>query len=398
VRAPPRLRRPKPQRRSQALLATDVGSFHFGARPGKRCPHGLRGGILLDRSVDASFDDSGLRYAGESVLVTGGASFIGSHLVELLLAQGAQVRVADDFSSGSMRNLDRVADDVEVLVGDLRDPAFASKAVEGAETVFHLAALHGGRGYIETHPVECTSNMLLDHVVFSAAITAGTTRLVHASSACVYPVDLQASDSHRLLLGEEDASFDEPGKAYADGEYGWAKLMGELQLRAFHKQYGVDAIAARIFTAYGERENESHAVIALIAKAVAKLDPYPVWGDGKQTRNFTYVRDTVRGLALAGRLSGHSVLNVGSANHNTVLELMDVIFDHLEWRPKRISHELDKPVGVRSRASDNTRIRALTAWEPTTPLSEGIPRTIDWYVTNTAQERLINLDELLLTR
>jgi UDP-glucose 4-epimerase len=174
--------------------------------------------------------------------------------------------------------------------------------------------------------------------------------------------------------------------------------MGELQLQAFHKQYGVDAIAARIFTAYGERENESHAVIALIAKAVAKLDPYPVWGDGKQTRNFTYVRDTVEGLALAGRLNGHQVLNVGSANHNTVLELMDVIFDHLEWRPETISHELDRPVGVRSRASNNTRIKALTSWEPSTSLSEGIPRTIDWYVANTAQERLTRLHELLLTR
>jgi nucleoside-diphosphate-sugar epimerase len=352
----------------------------------------------LDRSVDALVDASGLPYSGESVLVTGGASFIGSHLVELLLAHRARVRVADDFSSGSMRNFNGVLDEVEVLDGDLRDPVFTARAVHGAQTVFHLAALHGGRGYIETHPVECTSNMLLDHVVFSAAVAAGATRLVHASSACVYPIDLQASDSHRVLLREEDANFEEPGKAYADGEYGWAKLMGELQLRAFHQQYGVDAIAARIFTAYGERENESHAVIALIAKAVAKLDPYPVWGDGKQTRNFTYVRDTVMGLALAGRLTGHQVLNVGSANHNTVLELMDVIFDHLEWRPERISHELDKPVGVRSRAADNTRIKALTSWEPRTSLSEGIPRTVDWYVANTAEERLARLHELLLTR
>lgn len=352
----------------------------------------------MDHSRDASVDGPRFRYSGESVLVTGGASFIGSHLVELLVAEGAQVRVADDFSSGSIRNLSGVADKVEILVGDLRDPAYAARAVDGMETVFHLAALHGGRGYIDTHPVECTSNMLLDHVVFSAAIGAGATRLVHASSACVYPVDLQASDSHRLLLREEDANFEEPGKAFADGEYGWAKLMGELQLRAFHKQYGVDAIAARIFTAYGERENESHAVIALIAKAVAQLDPYPVWGDGKQTRNFTYVRDTVEGLALAGRLTGHQVLNVGSATHNTVLELMDVIFHHLGWRPDRICHELDKPVGVRSRASDNTRIRALTSWEPRTSLLEGVPRTIDWYVANTAPERLTRLHEVLLTR
>jgi nucleoside-diphosphate-sugar epimerase len=378
-----------------ARTARCVWSGHLGSKPEREgTPFWPQGGNLMDSSMNGS----GLRYSGESVLVTGGASFIGSHLVELLVAQGARVRVADDFSSGSMPNLYGVSGEIEIFAGDLRDPGVAARAVDSVQTVFHLAALHGGRGYIDTHPVECTSNMQLDHVVFSAAVAAGVTRLVHASSACVYPVDLQASDSERLLLREEDANFHEPGKAFADGEYGWAKLMGELQLHAFHKQYGVDAIAARIFTAYGERENESHAVIALIAKAAAKLDPYPVWGDGKQTRNFTYVRDTVQGLALAGRLTGHQVLNVGSARHHTVLELMDVIFDHLQWRPADFTFELDKPVGVRSRASDNTRIQALTSWEPETSLSEGIARTIDWYVASTPPERLARLEELLLSR
>ncbi len=216
-----------------------------------------------------------VRYDGERVLVTGGASFIGSHLVECLVRAGARVTVADDLSSGRMGNLASVAEDVPRAIGDLRDPDFASRVVRGQDTVFHLAAMHGGRGYIDTHPVECTNNMLLDHVVFSAAATAGVGRIVHASSACVYPVDLQASDSRRQLLREEDAGFDEPGKAFADGEYGWAKLMGELQLHAFHKQFGLDAVAARIFTAYGERENESHAVVALVAKAVAGSTPIP---------------------------------------------------------------------------------------------------------------------------
>jgi UDP-glucose 4-epimerase len=339
-----------------------------------------------------------LAYDGESVLVTGGASFIGSHLVELLLHSGGRVAVADDFSSGSSGNLDAVAGDVEVLAGDLRDPVFATRALRGRDLVFHLAAMHGGRGYIDTHPVECTNNMLLDHVVFSAAAMAGVGRIVHASSACVYPVDLQASDSERLLLGEQDANFDVPGKAFADGEYGWAKLMGELQLRAFHKQYGLDAIAARIFTAYGERENESHAVVALIAKAAARLDPYPVWGDGRQTRNFTYVGDTVLGLALAGRLTGYQVLNVGSSEHHTILELMDVIFDRVDWRPADLDLQLDKPVGVRSRASDNTLIRQLTGWEPRTPLAVGVGRTLDWYVDTTPAARLEDLESRLMAR
>jgi UDP-glucose 4-epimerase len=339
-----------------------------------------------------------VRYDGERVLVTGGASFIGSHLVQLLLCAGARVTVADDLSSGDLDNLASVAGDVVTAIGDLRDPGFASRAVRGQDTVFHLAAMHGGRGYIDTHPVECTNNMLLDHVVFSAAATADVGRLVQASSACVYPVDLQASDSRRLHLREVDAGFDEPGKAFADGEYGWAKLMGELQLRAFHKQHGLDAVAARIFTAYGERENESHAVVALIAKAAARLDPYPVWGNGQQTRNFTYVGDTVMGLALAGRMSGFQLLNVGSAQHHTILELMEVIFERLGWRPGALDLQLDKPVGVRSRASDNTRIKRLTGWEPRTSLTEGVNRTIDWYVESTPPERLRNLESRLMVR
>jgi len=209
---------------------------------------------------------------------------------------------------------------------------------------------------------------------------------------------LQDSEIRRVLLRETDANFEEPGKAFADGEYGWAKLMGELQLRAFHKQFGINAIAARIFTAYGERENESHAVIALIAKAAARLDPFPIWGDGKQTRNFTYVRDTAQGLALAGRLTGFEVVNVGTARHHTVLELLDLIFDHIDWRPMQIDLQEDKPVGVRSRAADTTRIRQLTGWEPSTALADGVARTTDWYVQTITPERLRELDRLLMTR
>ncbi len=100
----------------------------------------------MDRPVDASQ----LQYSGESVLVTGGASFIGSHLVELLVAQGARVTVADDFSSGSTRNLKNVADGIKILAGDLRDSGFTARAVSGVDTIFHLAALHGGRGYIDS--------------------------------------------------------------------------------------------------------------------------------------------------------------------------------------------------------------------------------------------------------
>ena len=222
------------------------------------------------------------KYNSKNILVTGGASFIGSHLVELLLKSGANISVVDDMSSGRAENLLEVDKDINLIIGDVRNPDVISKEMKKVEIVFNLAAMHGGRGYIETHPVECMNNMLLDHIVFETAVKNGVETIVHASSACVYPTNLQDKEEDRYLLAEEDANFEEPGKAFSDGEYGWAKLMGELQLNAFHKQYGINGAAARIFTAYGERENESHAAIALIAKALLKLDPYQF---GKWTTN-----------------------------------------------------------------------------------------------------------------
>lgn len=338
-------------------------------------------------------------YRGRTVLVTGGASFIGSHLTELLLRAGARVTVADDLSSGSWENLADVIDDIRFLQGDLRSPQIARQAAGGQEIVFHLAAMHGGRGYIETHPVECTNNMLLDHTVFAAAAAAAVEKIVFASSACVYPTNLQACDSERLLLKESDANFDEPGKAFADGEYGWAKLMGELQLRAFVKQYGLSAVACRIFTAYGERENESHAVVALVAKAMARLDPFPIWGNGLQTRNFTYVQDTCTGLALAGaRLSSFDVVNIGTDQHHTILQLLDEIFRAVGWQPMHIDKQLDKPVGVKSRAADLAKSRQQLGWTPRISLAEGISKTVAWYVAKYGTSRIGQLDRYLMER
>lgn len=338
-------------------------------------------------------------YAGRRVLVTGGMSFIGSHLVEALAAAAAEVVVVDDLSSGREANLARVGDRVEFLHGDVGDPDVAMEASQGCEVVFHLAAIHGGRGYIDTHPVECLSNISLDHTVFAAAARSGVRKVIFASSACVYPTHLQGDHRDRSLLAESDANFDEPGRAFADGEYGWYKLMGELQLRAFHRQHGFDGIACRIFTAYGERENESHAAIALIAKAVARMDPFPIWGDGKQTRNFTYVGDTVAGLLLAGaQLTGFDVINVGTASHHTIDELIEVIFRISGWRPKVIDRQLDKPVGVRARAADVSKSVEVLGWEPSHSLADGVERTLRWYESTATPERLASLEDLLMTR
>ena len=173
--------------------------------------------------------------------------------------------------------------------------------------------------------------------------------------------------------------------------------MGELQLRAFCKQFGVSGIACRIFTAYGERENESHAVIALIAKAAARLDPFPIWGDGLQTRNFTYVEDTATGMALAGAaLNGFEVVNVGADRHHTILDLIGEIFECVNWQPNSIRRELDKPVGVKSRAADVSKCRERLDWVPSHTLREGVRRTVEWYLEHHAGDHRSRFDERLL--
>jgi UDP-glucose 4-epimerase len=128
-----------------------------------------------------------MSWNGERVLVTGGASFIGSHLVEDLVAEEANVRVADDFSSGEHENLEAVEDEIEILTGNLKQWDFADEATEDIDTVFHLAADHGGRGYISQYPANCATNIALDNIVYETAAKNGVDRICFASSACTYP-------------------------------------------------------------------------------------------------------------------------------------------------------------------------------------------------------------------
>jgi UDP-glucose 4-epimerase len=334
---------------------------------------------------------------GERVLVTGGASFIGSHLVEDLVSRGAEVRVADDFSSGTDENLTAVSDEIEVVSGNLKRRSFADEATEGIDRVFHLAADHGGRGYISNYPANCATNMALDNIVFEAAVDNGVEKITFASSACTYPTDVQ---QEKRRLREDMVSFDERGGAYADEAYGWAKLMGERSLQAFHEQYGIDASSVRIFTAYGPRENETHAIVALIAKAYAEQDPYQIWGDGEQTRNFTYVSDIVNALVLANEnITDATPVNAGIPEYISINEVAEAIFDYIGWEPGEIDRMTDKPVGVRHRAADTTRAEELLGWEPEYSLQDGMAETIDWYVENRDKGHVQeNLETLLHER
>jgi nucleoside-diphosphate-sugar epimerase len=346
----------------------------------------------------------------ETVLVTGGASFIGSHLVDSLLKKGFAVKVADDFSSGKLSNLNYpfkrpslktwVSGDLSVFEGDLKEKSFAKSMMKDVQIVFHLAALHGGRGYIDTHPAECCSNMILDQLVFEEANRAGIKKICFASSACVYPTYLQEQSGSSHLLKEEEANPFVRDKAFADREYGWAKFMGEMALRAYHDEYGMKTSAVRIFTAYGPRENETHAIIALIAKAFIHMDPYPIWGTGDQDRNFTYVQDIVDALMLASeKIEDGTPVNAGRADRITLNQAANLVFEIIGWKPAKIAYELSKPQGVASRAADLTRAEKILGWKPVKSYQDGFKETIQWYFSEkNEQEVKTNIDRLLVER
>ena len=340
-------------------------------------------------------------YNGKNVTVTGGASFIGSNLVDALLDLGAKVTVLDDFSSGKREYVD-VSRGVRLLEIDLRNRAETYDALDGSESVFHLGAIHGGRGFIETYKRDMLANVAIDNNVFSAAIAHGVKNIIHASSACAYPIDLQESEIELNLLAEKHGSMDKSETCFADGVYGWTKLFGEYQLENHVVGTKSKGRSARIFTAYGDRENESHAAIALIAKGLLKADPYPIWGSGQQTRNFTYVSDTVTGLLLLGadtRDINFDVFNIGTSDHVKVIDFVKQIFSDINWEPKSLDLQLDKPVGVASRASDNAKIKEVFGWEPTVSIADGVSRTIAWYKSSgLLPANLAELEERLMAR
>ncbi|MEM0135706.1 MAG: SDR family NAD(P)-dependent oxidoreductase, partial [Thermoplasmatales archaeon] len=171
-----------------------------------------------------------------NVTVTGGASFIGSHLVEDLLEQGANVTIIDNFSSGTMKNLEHLKERVKIIKFDIEtdERVRLVQILKENDIVFHLAAKHGGRGYIDSHPADVCSNMAIDNAILNASLKADVHKVIMASSACVYPPKLQDKSTDYLLIEKDTDITKLEDYLSADIEYGWAKVMGEMQLRAFH--------------------------------------------------------------------------------------------------------------------------------------------------------------------
>ena len=318
------------------------------------------------------------------VLVTGGASFISSQLIDKLVEFGASVTVVDDLSNGKKENLVNSWDKIKFIHQDLE---YISKKeitdiFTGNEIVFHFAADHGGRGYIDTHPADVCSNFAIDHHVFEACSNTNVEKVIFSSSACVYPTELQNKIGSDYKLKEDDSDPENlDGFLSADVEYGWAKLMSEVQMKSFYKQYGLKGCPVRFVTAYGPREDETHAIIALIYKAIEKMDPYEIWGDGNQERDFTYVEDIVSGSILAAeKISEMTPINLGTGQRYKMIDVVKMICKILNWMPSSFNFDTSKPSGALSRSLDNTRAKELLGWEPKFSLKEGLEKTVKWYI------------------
>lgn len=319
-------------------------------------------------------------WAKKKVLVTGGASFIGSNLVDKLVNKGVQVRVVDDLSSGKRENIRTHIEkkSIEFIKADLRDPGIVKKTIKGIDIVIHFAGDHGGRGYIDLHQAGPASNFLLDGLVFWEALKSGVEKIVFASSGCIYPKYLQNNIKKKLFLTENMA-----GPPYdADNIYGYAKLMAELTLKAYHDEFGLNTASCRFFTVYGPRGKEDHAVMAMIARAFVEQDPFEVWGNGKQIRNWTFVDDIVNGVILvAEKLDDGTAVNLGTKERIRVIDAVKEILRYTGHKAK-IKLLTNMPTGPMNRVASNALAKKLLGWEPKFKFVDGLHKTIDWYFSN----------------
>lgn len=310
------------------------------------------------------------------VLVAGGGGFIGGHLVNQLLVDGHDVRSADVKPFGGWY---QVHPDAENMVLDLQDVDACEKAVAGVDQVFNLAADMGGMGFIENNKAMCMLSVLINTNLLRAAQQAEAERFFFSSSACVYAAEHQ-TDPNVTALAEGDAY-----PAMPEDGYGWEKLFSERMCRHFTEDFGIETRVARYHNVYGPhgtwqggREKAPAAMCRKVAEAkLSGNHEIEIWGDGLQTRSFTYIDDCVDGTLRLMKSDVREPLNIGSSELVTINELSDIVAKIAGIEITR-RHDLTAPQGVRGRNSDNTLIEERLGWTPDLPLALGIADTYEW--------------------
>jgi UDP-glucose 4-epimerase len=306
----------------------------------------------------------------ELCLVTGGAGFIGSHLMDALAAAGHRVRVLDNLDTGMRANLDQVHPAPEIIEGDLADADAVRRATAGATLVFHLGALASVQRSVDdpkaSHRVCATGTLN----VLDAARQAGVKRVVYAASSSAYGIpagDVQTEDDPIRPLSP----------------YAAAKLAGELYAASFAATYGLETVRLRFFNIFGPRQRADSpysGVIAIFTAAMLAGRAPTVYGDGKQSRDFTYVADAVQAMVKAAATAGVSgrVYNVGTGRSVTVLDLVDTL-NRLLGTSLQARHGPARAGDVRHSRADIRRTQHDLSYLPAVTFEEGLRRTLEWY-------------------
>ena len=311
------------------------------------------------------------------ILVCGAGGFIGGHLIADLRRQGhTDLRAVDKkpFAEWYQR-----FDDVENFHLNLERLEDCEQAVEGCDVVYNLAADMGGMGFIELNKALCMITVLINTHLLLAAKKFGVKRFFYASSACVYNADKQRDPNHTALV-EADAY-----PAMPEDGYGWEKLFSERMCRHFREDFGVQTRVARYHNVYGPNGTydggREKAPAAVCRKVIsAKLSGKPdieIWGDGHQTRSFMYIDDCLHGTQMLLNSDFLEPINIGSSEMVSINQLVDIVEDIAGIKLER-KYKLDAPKGVNGRNSDNTLIKKVFGWEPSTKLRAGLEKTYRW--------------------
>jgi GDP-D-mannose 3', 5'-epimerase len=311
------------------------------------------------------------------ILVAGAGGFIGGHLVKALRERGFEkIRAVD---KKPISEWYQVFDNVENHALDLKALDACRKATKGVAQVYNLAADMGGMGFIELNKAACMLSVLINTHLLVAAREAGVNRFFFASSACVYNAEKQ-KDPNVTALREEDAY-----PALPEDGYGWEKLFSERMCRHFREDFGVVTRIARyhnVYGPYGTYEGGREKAPAAICRKVieSKLSgnrEIEIWGDGKQTRSFTYITDCVKGTQMLMEGDFEDPINLGSNEMVSIDQLVDIVEEVAGVNLER-KYNLLAPKGVNGRNSDNTLIREVFHWEPSTSLRDGMELTYRW--------------------
>jgi nucleoside-diphosphate-sugar epimerase len=304
-----------------------------------------------------------------SYLVTGGAGFIGSHLTEELVGRGHRVRVADNLVTGKRRNLDHIRG-VEFLEGDLADLAFARTATDGMEFVLHQAAMASVPRSVKDPITSNRANIDAALNVLVASRDAGVKRVVYAGSSSVY--------GDTPTLPKHEGMTPNPLSPYA-----LQKLVGEEYCRMFTRLYGLETVTIRYFNVFGPRQDPGSpysGVISLFATALLESRRPTIYGDGEQTRDFTYVANVVAGVlkACEARDANGQTINVATGSRMSLNELLKVM-NRLVGTSMEPLRQEPRTGDVKDSQADISKAKSLLGYQPTVSSEEGLKRTLEWY-------------------